>query len=699
MDRLAATIVQRSDCIHLPFAFSIQRPDMSASQTLPPLFDEFPSVTTEEWASKIRDDLGRSEIDGFLRWDSIDGLSLRGDLRREDLDEIPHVSDDTKRSPLADTSEAPANAWDVRQNLTHPDPAEANRQARSAVRRGATSLGLVHASAQPAGAFGLQIETLDDLRTVLNEIPLDTTSFHLDTGPAAPILLAALQQIAAERDGESPLTGSVGYDPAAALATGVLRNTDAAYALAGDLVSAAPSSFRSLTIDLRPYHNAGASAVLELAFGLGALSETLATLLGRGHNLSALLPRLQFVAAVSTSYFVEIAKLRALRLLVPQVVAAYASEANETIDYSPADLFVQAETSRRTETVYDPYVNMLRGTTEGMAAVIGGSDVLSVRPFDASLRPEDNFSARIARNVQLILREEAHLDVVADPGAGAYYLEAATDQLAQRAWEAFQELEADGGLIDGLQTGDVQEQIAEVRAEREREVATRERVLVGTNHYPALDETRLDDLEEPSPSPETDPVTLASPSLGRMRNALANGRPVSALLSGLAEGDTSIEALPAARVATDIEDVRLRTERHAKETGHTPTVLLAPLGPAKMRSARANFARNVFGVAGFNVVAPLRFETPDEAAEAAADEDADVVVLCSADREYPELTPALRRALNDRDASPLLIVAGSPEKIDTDLPADDFIHLGNLLRDKLEEIQSRLGIEINSSDD
>jgi methylmalonyl-CoA mutase len=148
-------------------------------------------------------------------------------------------------------------------------------------------------------------------------------------------------------------------------------------------------------------------------------------------------------------------------------------------------------------------------------------------------------------------------------------------------------------------------------------------------------------------------------------------------------------------VASNIEDLRLRTERHAEETGHTPTVFLAPLGPAKMRSARANFARNVLGVAGFDVVEPLRFDTPDAAAEAAAEADADIVVLCSADSEYPELTPALRQALKDHGLSSLLVVAGNPDKIDADLPVDDFIHQGNLLREKLESLQFHLGIPID----
>jgi len=670
---------------------------MSSSESLSPLFDEFSPTSTAEWETKIREDLGRSDVEAILQWDALEGVSLPGYLRRGDLDGLPHVDLDAPTSPLADTDGTTANDWQVRQNIAHPDPAEANRLARRALRKGAPALGLVRPPSLPGREFGLTSESVDDLQTVLDDIPLDTVALHLDGGPSAPVLLAALQERASASDADGPLHGSVGYDPVAALATGTIKDDGVAFDLADNLVSEAPSGFRSLTVDLRPYHDAGASAVQELAFGLGALSDTLARLLERGHDLSILLPRLQFAVSVSTSYFVEIAKLRALRLLVPQVVDAFATQVSEDFSFSPDDLVVQAETSRRTETIYDPYVNMLRATTEGMAAVIGGCDVLSVRPFDASLRAEDAFGTRIARNVQLILREEAHFDAVADPGAGAYYLEAATDQLAQRAWTTFQDLEAEGGLLDGLRDGRVQEQIADVRDERQSEVDTRERVLVGTNHYPKLDETRLDDLEDPPSSSSPDETAaLDAPTLDALRSALTDGHSVSKILATLAAGNTIIEPLPRIRVSENIEEIRLRTERHAEETGHTPTVVLAPLGPPKMRSARANFARNVFGVAGFDVAKPLKFETVDEAAEAAVEADADIVVLCSADAEYPELTPALKSALDDRGRSPLLVVAGNPDKIDGNLPANDFIHQGNLLREKLEALQHRLGIAVGN---
>ncbi|PSQ77614.1 MAG: methylmalonyl-CoA mutase, partial [Bacteroidetes bacterium QH_7_62_13] len=599
-------------------------------------------------------DLGPSAIDEVLRWESIEGVSLLGNLRREDLEATEHVDPEAGTPPLVNSDAVPANDWDICQPIAHPDPEEANRLARGAVRKGADALALVRPAAPEHTTGGILIETIDDLRTVLAGLPLSEIALHLENGPSGAILLGAVQEIAEEENVADTLQGSVSYDPVAALAAGTVRDVSVAF---------------------------------------DPLSDTLHNLSDRGHSVRPLPPRLHFLTSVSTSYFVEIAKHRALRLLVPQVVEAYATDTDEDDHVAPGDLEVQAETSRRTETVYDPYVNMLRGTTEGMAAVIGGCDVLRVRPYDAALRPQDTFGSRIARNVQLILREEAHMDAVADPGAGSYYLEAATDQLARRAWNKFQGLEAEGGLLSGLREGRVQERIREVREDRREQVNSRRRVLVGTNHYPNLNETRRDDLTStPSLDREESEALVGEVSIGAFRHALQGPSQMSELLAKLSEDPADIEPLRGERIANDIETLRLRTERYATETGHVPTVFLAPLGSPKMRSARANFARNVFGVAGFEVDKPLKFETPADAAVAAAEADADIVVLCSADEEYSEFTPALRSALDDQGLSPLLVVAGAPGGVNADVPADDFIHRGNLLLEKLEAFQESLGI-------
>lgn len=655
---------------------------MPPSTALPPLFDDFPPTSTEEWNAKIREDLGGRDPDAVLAWDSVDGLSLSALQRREDLDDVAHVSASAPASPLVDPA-GKGNHWRLRQDLRAPDPEAAGALARAAVEGGCTDLGLCLAPPE-----GMALDGPDALGSVLDGLPDDVT-LHLDAGPAAVLGLLALQETDAEA---AASVASVGYDPVGALAAGALPNADRAFDLAAALHTEASSGTRTATVDLRPYHDAGASAVQELAFGLGALSETLHQCTERGVSLSPLRSRLQIHTAVGTSYLVEIAKLRALRLLVPQVLAAYAEATGTDLAFAPADLVVQATTSRRTETVYDPYVNMLRGTTAAMAAVLGGCDVLGVRAYDAPLRPPDRFGTRIARNVQHLLKHEAHLDLVDDPAAGAYYLEAATDQMARRAWSTFQDLERGGGMLAALREGRVQAAIGEVRAERRRAVDDRDRVLVGTNHYPDLDETAPGKQSGLSCNNGTqEPVEWGGNPLDALRRHLDAGRSLPALATALARsGPSDIEALPRVRVTEGIERMRRRTEQYAESKGHTPLVLVAPIGPAGPRSARANFARNFFGVAGFDIKSPLQFGTPVEAADEAAEASPEVVVLCSADGEYPSLAPALKTALAERDCSPLLVVAGNPAQIMDEVPADLFIHRHTSLRETLEAVQDQL---------
>ncbi|PSQ95922.1 MAG: methylmalonyl-CoA mutase [Bacteroidetes bacterium SW_9_63_38] len=629
----------------------------------------------------MQTDLGGRNPDAFLEWESIDGISLTPFLHRADLDEVAHAAPDPEAPPLTDPS-ALVNDWRIRQNLDAPDPDAARALAMAAVNSGCTDLGLVLGPPNQR-----RLDGRAGLRSVLAEIPADTP-LHLDRGPAAVLGALVLQQ---EHD---TAPASIAYDPVAALATGALGDAARAFDLAVDLLSSVPDTTRSLSVDLRPYHNAGASAVQELAYGLSALSETLHRYTERGVALGPLLPRLQCHIAVSTSYFVEIAKLRALRLLVPQVLDAYAETASVNVSVAASDLFVQAETSRRTATVLDPLVNMLRHTTEAMAAVLGKCDVLSVRPHDDCRRPPDRFGTRIARNVQLILQHEAHFDIVDDPAAGAYYLETATDRLARRAWSQFQTLEDNGGMLSALRDGRVQSTIADVRDERRRAVDDRDRVLVGTNHYPSADEDIFPSKNIFSRNNgNRTPLQWDASALNTLRNALEESPTLSALVHRLsATGEAEIAPLPSVRVGVGIEDMRRRTDRYASERGTPPLVLLAPLGPPGARSARASFARNFLGVAGFEIHSPLKFDAPEAVAERIGALSPEIVVLCSADAEYPSLTATLRSALADHDDSPLLLVVGDPAEMEDEVPADTFIHQDSPLRATLEALQDRLGL-------
>ena len=356
------------------------------------------------------------------------------------------------------------------------------------------------------------------------------------------------------------------------------------------------------------HHEAGATAVQEAAFALAEAVERLAA----GEPVES------FGFAIGSNHFMEIAKLRAMRLLWAQAEAAFGRTA--------AAVRIHAFTAGENKTLFDPHVNMLRVTTEALSAVLGGCDSLTITPC--------GFDAHLADNVHHILREESHLDKVLDPGAGAYYVEALTDAVAREAWALFQSIEAAGGFAAWRASGALDAALSKSREGKEKAVASRRRVLVGTNNYPNVAERRLD------------------------------------AASGMPDGW---------RLASAFEAIRLRTERHAASTGRTPRVLLLEHGDLRMRKARAAFCLNFFGCGGFDVTRGDSLS------------DADLVVLCSSDAEYL----ALAQEVCPRSAAPVLVAGNPKDQIEALQAAGvaDFVHVGSNAVDTLTAWQRRLGIE------
>lgn len=662
------------------------------------LFDEFDPVCIEGWNAKAEEATGRSDLDDFLDWTSIEGVSVPAYLNRPALDDVEHVTPHAPLPPLAESDGSPANRWTICQRVDHPRPERANELARQALEGGATDL-LFAENLRIDGESRRALNSLADVATALENIDLEEAGIHFENGPTSAVWYAAFRAYLRGIDLDpTVIRGSVGYDPVAAVAAGDLSTVESAFDLAESLRSDAADmpSFRTVTVDAGVYHNAGASAVQEVAFVLGALTERIARSTERGAGLPELLDELQIRVPVSTSYFVEIGKLRALRLLVAQVIEAFQSEGNSGGTYAPTDLHVHSQTSRRTETTYDPHANMLRGSTEALAAIVGGCDVLTVRRYDAAFREPDSFGTRIARNTQLVLQHEAQADRVADPAAGSYYLETLTDQLAARAWERFQQLEADGGIVAALRDGTIQVNIEQTRRKRQQAIDERDQVLVGTSHYPDPDERRSDDISGEEPTARTNgastSVTTPQVTIESIGDALREGHTVPQIMRAAGGSGSEIAPLPRFRLAEDIEAIRVRTEEYSDAHDGPPTMLLVPMGPPSARSARANFARNFLGVGGFEIEEPLKFDTIEAAAEAATEQEADVVVLCTSNSEYADLAPALATALEKRNCDAIFGIAGSPDDIDAGGVADFFIHRGSHLSDMLEDLQTRLGI-------
>lgn len=370
------------------------------------------------------------------------------------------------------------------------------------------------------------------------------------------------------------------------------------------------------------YHERGGTAVQELAFALAEGVERLSAAVAEGRPVDEAAASMSFVFAVGSNYFMEIAKLRAARLNWAQAVAAFgpASEAS-------CRMRIHARTALANKSVYDPYTNLLRATTEALSAVIGGCDSLQVRPF--------RFSERLALNVQRILKEESHMDRVADPAGGCYYIEALTDAAARESWKLFQQIEAGGGFAKSAAA--IESALAASREAREKAIASRRATLVGVNNYPDLNETAPDE-----------PVKAAAGSVWR--------------------------------AAEPFERIRQRTERHARRTGRRPSVLLLVRGDVKMRMARAQFCLNFFGCGGFSVTESLDLSP-----------GADLIVLCSSDVEYA----AFAEDICPRAAAPVLVAGNPKDQIDALRAAGvaDFVHVASNAVETLTRWQDKLGME------
>jgi methylmalonyl-CoA mutase len=405
-----------------------------------------------------------------------------------------------------------------------------------------------------------------------------------------------------------------------------VRGSGGSWEIAQD-AAPAPSAIRA---DL--LHEAGAHAVQELGYAIAAGVDRLA------ERVDAAAGEIEFVFAVGPSYFIEIAKLRAARLLWAQAISAFgATEGSRRMS-------LHARTPRRNKSVYDRYTNLLRVTTEAMAAVLGGCDRLTIEAF--------GFDPRQALNVQRILREETRLDAVADAAGGSYYVEALTDSLARAGWKLLQEVEAEGGYARALAAGSIGNALEQTRAARASAMSSRRHSLVGVNNYP--------NTHEKLPEVQLREVQLPAAESG---------------------------PLPQSRLAEPFEKIRERTAVHALHTGRYPKVLLLKRGDAKLKGARAHFCLNFFGCAGFDIVETEELPNELQVAEAAG---ADLIVLCSADADYLEFAEEVCAQVK----TPVL-VAGNPKDIAGELRAfgvQGFVHSRCDMIETLTEWQDKLGI-------
>lgn len=427
--------------------------------------------------------------------------------------------------------------------------------------------------------------------------------------------------------------------PSSQVSTG--RDPFADLVFAAEVVRSAPSTVIPFTVDAQKLDESGATAVQEVGFTLAAGIDFLAAMQSAGVDINRASTCITYCFAIGSNYFFQIAKLRAFRMLWARAVESFGGTRES------AKARIHARTSRWNKTIYDPHVNILRATTEAMSAAIAGADSISVAPFDECYKQPDEASRRIARNAQILLAQEALLGRVCDPAGGAYCIEVITDFIAREAWKIMQGIEAAGGYQKARADGQIERALKQSLGAREKAVVQRRRIFTGTTQHANPSEKALDRIDTSQRGPER-------------------------------------------RGAESYEQLRLRTERAAVESGKAPQVLLAEVGDVKMRSARSSFAANFFGCAGFSIIT-RRFDKIDEVAEV----DADIIVLCSSDPEYPALASALLSKLSALKRKTPVMVAGYPESVEQlkSIGVADFIHIRSNPIELLTKWQHQLGIK------
>lgn len=669
------------------------------------------------WKETVLADLNGAPIEKKLVTRVSEDITLQPLYTRNDLAGIKNLHVVPGEAPFLRGPRRPVarRFWQMAQEIDSSQAPEYNRSLVDHLQRGQDSVVLLPADplAGPTGASsGIPLQSVEDFSTALHEVDIRAVAVHLPTG-ADPRALAALYLGFAQQRGVAlaNLTGSVTSDPfAVAAQTGRFPKSieEQIKAMADWTRWAAENAagLQTIGVDAGLWGNGGATATQELGIALACATEYIRALLDQGLSLDVISSRIRFRFSIGSQFFTEVAKFRAFRPLWTRLLVGFggAAQLGSTGTLSAA-------TGRWNKTLLDPHVNMLRATTEGLSAVLGGVDCLHLAPFDEVTGKTTDFSRRIALNVHTLLAEEFGLAGPTDPAGGSWYIEKLTDDLAHAGWAQFQEIERRGGFAACLKSEYVQQLVGKSLSGKLDAVASRRVALVGTNLFPNLkDKLAVAPAEgatksvrsSATPAPETVPASVASQaawSFPAAISAACRGQDAKELLSRFhrdTSGDIAIPAVRPGRAAEGFESVRRASDAFATRAGARPKVFLAKMGPGAQHKARADFSAGFFSVGGFEMIASGKFDDADAAAVAAIKSGAQVTVLCSTDETYPTLAPTFARALRAADSKIYVVLAGLPA--DPTFFAglrsagfDEFIHARANVQDILTSLLKKIG--------
>ena len=613
------------------------------------LFSDFTAPTRQEWRDKIEVDLKGADYQKKMVWRTNEGFSMEPFYRKEDVDKLPLVNALPGEFPFVRGNKKADNQWYVRQNIKAEDAKEANAKALDILNRGIDSLGFRIPGEKVSKEF---------IETLLDGILCDCVEVSFRTCQRHALELADIVVAYYEKKGydKEKIVGGIGFDPFERM---LMKGKDTTMLLPDmpKLVEKLKDfpNLRCVMVHSDLLCNSGAYVYQELGYALAWGKEYLDEMVEAGVPVDLAAKKIKFYMGVSGNYFMEIAKFRAARMLWAQIVKQYEPKCD-----CACKMVINASTTTYNQTVFDSYVNMLRSQTEAMSAALAGIHSMVVTPFDTPYEVPTDFAERIARNQQLLLKEECHFDKIVDVSGGSYFVEELTAAIAKEGWKLFLAVEEEGGFLAAVKAGTVQNTLNETDKTRHANAGKRKEFLLGTNQFPNFTEK----------------------SEGK--------RPLGCgCCCGTAAHENcepTFKTINSTRLAADFEDLRIRTEEKK-----VPTAFMLTIGNLAMRQARAQFSCNFLACAGYKVIDNLGFKTVEEGVDAALEAGADIVVICSSDDEYAEYAIPAFKYLNGRA---MFVVAGAPACME-DLKAagiENFVHVKCNVLETLKEYNQKLGI-------
>ncbi|MBR6287098.1 MAG: methylmalonyl-CoA mutase small subunit [Bacteroidaceae bacterium] len=612
------------------------------------LFSDFVAPSRQEWLDKIQVDLKGADFEKKLVWQTSEGFNVQPFYRREDIADSPLINALPGQYPFLRGNNTSDNNWKVRQNIPHISAEADNKFALGLLDKGVNSFGFTIDGNEVSAQY---VETLLEGIDV-EQIELNFSTCQRHALELAQILTALFEKRGADK---SKVCGSIEFDPYAKLLTAGHDTSKIAESFAAPIVNALAQypQFNAITVAPCVLSQSGAYIYQELGYALAWGADYMQMLTDNGVAPLTAAQSIKFSFGVGTNYFMEIAKFRAARMLWASILKEFG------VDEDKCRMHILATTTTYNQTLFDSYVNMLRSQTETMSAALAGVDSIVVTPFDACYEQPTDFSERIARNQQLILKEECHFDKIVDVSGGSYYIETLTKSIAAEAWKLFLATEEKGGFFAEARRGEVSKTINATNAERHANAGKRREFMLGTNQFPNFTEKST-----------AQPLDAPADSCGHSHES------------------AGIEPLNTSRLASDFETLRLQTERASKQ----PVAFMLTIGNLVMRQARAQFSCNFLACAGYKVIDNLGFPTVEEGIEAAMKAKADIVVICSSDDEYADYAIPAFKALNGRA---MFVVAGAPACTDELKAAgiENFIHVRVNQLETLREFNAKLGIK------